>query len=735
MAYGRRRTATCLATAALVAVSGCRFRFDELPDAEPPCVAAVAIKALDLGNDYGCAQLADDTLRCFGVNEVGQLGDGSYTSAIGDGVEPLGLGPVSTFSVGLQHACAVRAGEVYCWGRNDIGQLGVGDRVGRSTPTRVNGLPAVTDVEAGGLSTCAWIGGGALYCWGQNNGVTVGATDNPRMVLGVPPALDVAATTSGNRGSADTVCMLGTDGSTWCWGFSNDYQFGNGMDVDSTTPVPGGLGVTLRSLVAGDAHFCGLTASSEVYCWGRNVDLQAGVAGGASVTTAARVDITDVVELRANVETTCALLVDGSVKCWGDNDERELGRSGPDTHIPEPINIPPTVAFAVGSRASCAIDGNGIMRCWGADRFGERSGSTTLVRTPLSGAMRLAAGGNTTCAVTSAGAVECWGSDAHAQLGDAVQFGAPSSSPVAVPLAGSAQDISVGWFHACAALTDQTAQCWGMSESAQITFPESGEANGPTSIPVGANVLGVAAGGVQSFAITAGQPWCWGGNREGALGISAAFDISAPMMSNFPAVTRMLIGRFHSCGISPLDELWCAGRNNEFQIGTGVSGDVRMPANVLGSVTVAAAGEQFTCAATSGPMYCWGRNVEGQLGLGRSAVATMPSAAILGVPAPAQLAAGARHVCALSGSGEVHCWGNNGSGQLGDGTRTSSDTPVLATELAGATQIAAGTRHTCALFGDGTIGCIGANDLGQLGGGGAIPSTAPRQSLLTCPAP
>jgi alpha-tubulin suppressor-like RCC1 family protein len=85
--------------------------------------------------------------------------------------------------------------------------------------------------------------------------------------------------------------------------------------------------------------------------------------------------------------------------------------------------------------------------------------------------------------------------------------------------------------------------------------------------------------------------------------------------------------------------------------------------------------------------------------------------------------------------GTVYCWGNNGSGQLGDGTRTSAGTPVVATELQGALQLAAGIRHTCARFADGTIGCVGGNDAGQLGGQTTVPTASPRQSLLTCPVP
>jgi alpha-tubulin suppressor-like RCC1 family protein len=731
MRLGRRWTALGFATAAFV--SACRLHFDEVPaDAEPPCTPVVAIKALDLGNDYGCAQLVDDTLRCFGVNELGQLGDGSYTSAVGDGVTPLGLGPVSAFSVGYQHACAVRAGDVFCWGRNDIGQLGLNNRLHTPAPTRVAGLPPMTHVETGGLSTCAWVTGGALYCWGQNSGTTGQSSNVPRMVSGVPPVQTVAAASSSFMFSQDSVCMLGTDGSTWCWGDGDDYQLGNGATSVAVTPVAAASGLTFQALASGDAHVCGLTAGGEVYCWGRNFDKQAG-ATDAVVAQPTRVNIGDVVELHANVETTCARLSNGTLKCWGDNDERELGRTGPDTAVPETIDVPLSSLFAVGARQSCAVDMSGVMRCWGTDRIGELSSSATLVRTTIE-ATQVAAGGDTTCVRTASGAVSCWGSGAFGQLGDRVASGAPSSTPVAVPISRPATNIAVGWTYACAALDDATAQCWGSNNNAQIAFPESAEPFAPSTVPAGTQVRGIATGLVQACALTDTAPWCWGNNSEGALGIANAIDSSPPVMSGFPAASSIETGAYHTCVVTAAGALWCAGRNNEYQVGTGAGTDVYTPANVLNSVTTAACGEDFSCASNGAGTYCWGHNISGQLGLGRNNFATTPSATITGLPAPQSLVAGARHACALS-MGTVYCWGNNGSGQLGDGTRTSAGTPVVATELQGALQLAAGIRHTCARFADGTIGCVGGNDAGQLGGQTTVPTASPRQSLLTCPVP
>jgi len=86
------------------------------------------------------------------------------------------------------------------------------------------------------------------------------------------------------------------------------------------------------------------------------------------------------------------------------------------------------------------------------------------------------------------------------------------------------------------------------------------------------------------------------------------------------------------------------------------------------------------------------------------------------VPA-SRLASGADHSCALRPDGSVRCWGNNDTGQLGDGTTTDRRTPVPVTGLANATSVSPGFRHTCAALADGTARCWGNNDRGMLGDG------------------
>jgi alpha-tubulin suppressor-like RCC1 family protein len=167
---------------------------------------------------------------------------------------------------------------------------------------------------------------------------------------------------------------------------------------------------------------------------------------------------------------------------------------------------------------------------------------------------------------------------------------------------------------------------------------------------------------------------------------------------------------------------FCWGANAAGQLGIGSTVSTRSPWAVSGDPSYFRVSETYGTHRCGMPMFaqdlppdCWGSNESGQLGNGTTTSSLSPVVASTAkVLNP--VAAGASHTCGLWDRDELYCWGDNAQGQLGTGGATSSETPVLV-PVAGYTTVVAGARHTCALDAAGAAWCWGSNQFGQLGTG------------------
>ena len=150
---------------------------------------------------------------------------------------------------GRPHVRGADDGTVRCWGENDFGQLGNGTTAGATTPVQVTGLAGAVDVSAGWRHTCALLGNGTVQCWGQNqfgqlgNGTTTSRT-TPVPVSGITGAIGVTA------GWWHHSCALLGGGTVRCWGVNEWGQFGNGTRTSATTPVDDDAGPESRGRAA-----------------------------------------------------------------------------------------------------------------------------------------------------------------------------------------------------------------------------------------------------------------------------------------------------------------------------------------------------------------------------------------------------------------------------------------------------------------------------------------------------
>ena len=341
---------------------------------------------------------------------------------------------------------------------------------------------------------------------------------------------------------------------------------------------------------------------------------------------------------------------------------------------------------------------------------------------------RISAGFAHTCVLTSAGGVKCWGLNAYGELGNG---GGPLSTALTpvdvVGLKSGFKAVSAGGQHTCALTTGGGVKCWGQNEVGQLGNGTTTPTNGRTPVPANvaalrAGVNATAAGSGHTCALTSGGGVkCWGAGYASGSKTPTSTPVDIPGLPS--GVTAITAGFDQSCALTSGGGAKCWGWNIDGQLGNGSTAYSYTPVDVVGltsGVRAISAGLSFTCAVTTGGgAKCWGWNEDGQLGNGSRSV--YPGATpidVIGLTSGVSaITAGGHHTCALMGSGGVKCWGSNEYGQLGNGSRTSSTTPVDVSGLrSGVSAISAGFAHTCALMRGGGVKCWGYN-YGRLGNG------------------
>ena len=344
-------------------------------------------------------------------------------------------------------------------------------------------------------------------------------------------------------------------------------------------------------------------------------------------------------------------------------------------------------------------------------------------------AVQVSVGAAHACAVVPGGGVKCWGSNSNGRLGDGTQT--DSATPVAVKgLASAARKVAAaaGGGYTCALLVDGRAQCWGRNDINGGGQLGTGDTLGRTS--AGSPVVAaeaftdILAGAWHACALGAsGTVYCWGVNSSGQLGDGTTTTRLKPVVSNAGKKARALaVGEYHTCATDAAGALECWGLNAFGQLGNGTKANAAsgVPvAGLSGGVTQVAAGTYTTCAVHQGAVKCWGW---GQ-GAGADQPLPQPQAGLSG--APARLAVGNSHACALGAAGGLQCWGAASNGQLGNGATAGNSGPVAPVGMArSVTDFAAGFSGTCAIK-DGIVQCWGSNASGQLGDGGKTNSAVP----------
>ena len=328
---------------------------------------------------------------------------------------------------------------------------------------------------------------------------------------------------------------------------------------------------------------------------------------------------------------------------------------------------------------------------------------------------------------TSRSSAVAWGSNIYRQLGDGFKE-TSSSVPVIVSELQFVTAVSAGGRHSLALLADGTVVAWGADGVGQLGDDSTTESAVPVAVQGLSGVTAISAGSNHSLALLAnGTVMAWGGNEAGQLGIGSGSieDSTVPVpVKGLSGVKAIAAGTNFSLALLSNGTVMSWGENESGQLGSGslASTDAPVAVKNLTGVAAIAAGEEFSLALlTNGTVKAWGDDSRGELAnAGVEEEETLSKVAVpvehlAGVTA---IAAGARHALALLSGGTVMAWGDDASGELGNGVvKPSSPVPVAVSGLSGVTAISAGTQDSAALLGSGSVMTWGTNGSGVLGEG------------------
>jgi alpha-tubulin suppressor-like RCC1 family protein len=683
--------------------------------APQPVSGGHTYEVLAVGSMHVCGVTSDASLYCWGDNEVGTIGNGSRRSES----FPQRIAADRRWawvSAGQRHTCAVTTeAEAYCWGDGWNGKLGIGNTNHPTRPTPVVGGHRFRQISTAANHTCALTEAGAAWCWGSHvsgrtgTGLTSGTTTTPQ-------AVDTDLRFAVIMAGVEHTCALTKEGQAWCWGSNSGGALGNGGFSNSPVPLPVTGGHRFQGMASGHNASCGIVAAGATLCWGSGEDGQTGRGDEASARTpgplVGEVSLVDVAMdsgsgLSGWGTRACGLDAQDAVWCWSSGEAGGVGdRSWHVRHRPAPIHgTGPFVELDVGISLSCALNEAGAPVCWGSGlpgptAMGSWSPSFSPVPITVPGAPPLhglTVGLGHACALDAQGAPWCWGSNSSGQLGN----GTTNASQVPEQVQGDVRFVrlSAGANYTCGIDAEGAAWCWGWGSSGRLGTGSTSSELVPASVETPARFARISAGGGHTCALTSeGEAWCWGSGVEGQTGTGDGQELAPAKVSGNLRFRAISAGASWSCGITsapgagldegpgvPLGELYCWGLNAGFRLGVETSmsnsrfdAPFRFPTSRRFTRIETGFGQHGCAVDAAGVPFCWGRNQDGELARDPQVDGEddpVPGA-ISGLSSVTRIVPGSSHVCALTTSGEIMCWGSHHRGRLGDGAWGFTVAPV-----------------------------------------------------------
>jgi alpha-tubulin suppressor-like RCC1 family protein len=310
--------------------------------------------AITAGGTHTCVLLKTGLVKCWGDNSSGQLGTGKMSSVESAPVSVVGLNGVKAIAAGLKHTCALYGwGSVKCWGNNQYGQLGNGLLTNSAVPVNVLYIFGLVDLAVGDNHSCAMSSDKSsnAFCWGKNEAGQLGNKSNTDSKSAVLVSLDKPSISLAAGG--DRTCAILIDKTVQCWGWW--FEKVNAVFHTSAPQSVTGLN-NIGNIAVGQKHTCvrdiSLPAQPKLKCWGNNSHAEVGLASGATpefVDGPTAMSITNpVIEVAAGNDHTCAIATISGIpvlKCWGNDTFGQLGMDPQNTYLKtDPKN--PNIKFS-----------------------------------------------------------------------------------------------------------------------------------------------------------------------------------------------------------------------------------------------------------------------------------------------------------------------------------------------------------------------------------------------------
>ncbi len=711
-----------------------------ITDNEQAVSAPIAMPT-GIGSGYNVACYITSAGKLYCMGRGGMVGDATSSDRSGY-VAVDSANNYSKVSVGYEHACAITssgvdaAGTVKCWGTNTRGQLGDGTTTSSNAPVSVTtGISTgVKAIAAGAYHTCAISSSDSLWCWGANESQQAVGAAAPTGDQLNPVNVDGATSYLAIDAGVDHNCAITSANELSCFGSNANGKTGAGT---SSGVRDAGLisdsGVSYSKISINADHSCGIISTNALKCWGSNASGRSGLGGSSTATTPTVVDSgVSYSELAAGTESTCGITTGSALKCAGRGDQgthldvvvnnrtsMQVVQSGTNfsavtsgyygtwartstnsvlygglrtlfSHIGDgksSVSRATAVQFD-GTRVFTAIDNgygsgfatcaiaSGKLRCVGhpdATGFfglGSNPDTTGLVWVDaVNSYTSVATGRSHMCAIRSDSKLYC--------AGDGTFSGVGSTTSVLTAVDGTENYsfISSGRKTTCGILASGTLKCWGLNTYSQVGNNSTSTVASPTIIDSGVSYSKVAVGVSHACGITTSGSAlkCWGRQLDGRLGngLTAEANVGLPtVIDSGTAYSEISVGDQHTCGVTSAGVMKCWGLNTDGRLGDGTTTTSATPVTVDSgnTYTKVAVGDVNSCGLRStGKIYCWGSYQQGLVGAAFANVLT-PTIVDSG-SSYNNLKVGSTKICGLTTTGRIRCWGNNQSNSFGDANR------------------------------------------------------------------